>query len=218
MATLTAQVRGQTPQTSFKDMAHVMYYAPMRPTRRPRSVQCQAAPSSSGGAGKPDRRERVRRKAAAVAESLDSLALDGELASYDLRLPSASTSYTSSSSSSSESSESEADVAPTTTTTTTSAASPFSTATRSRPTARGTATISVCQGKACKKRGSDRVVAALQHSIGDVDGVQLTGCKCLGQCKRGPAVKVEMPTGQKIVYVNVNGADVAVQLAGMVLQ
>jgi (2Fe-2S) ferredoxin len=60
-------------------------------------------------------------------------------------------------------------------------------------------------------------MAALQHSTDDIDSVQLTGCKCLGQCKKGPAVKVEMPTGQKIVYVHVNGAEVAVQLAGIVL-
>jgi hypothetical protein len=208
----------QTLETSFNDLGHVLYYGSMRPTLRLRSVQCQAAAPSSGS-GKPDRRERVRRKAAAVAASIDSLALEGQLASYDLQLPSTSKAYDSSSSSSS--SESEDDVA-TTTATTSSSASPFRTAaapTISKPSTLGIATISVCQGKACRKRGSDRVMAALEHSTGDVDSVELRGCKCLGQCKRGPAVKVEMPTtGQKIVYVNVNGAEVAVQLAGMVLQ
>ncbi|KAL4539585.1 hypothetical protein Ndes2437B_g02050 [Nannochloris sp. 'desiccata'] len=210
-------------------MSHAIYYDQthtMRPARRLRGVQCQAAGPSSG-AGKPDRRERVRRKAAQIAESLDSLAVKGNLASYDLRLPSTSKAYTddssSSSSSSSDSSDSEADAAPSAKTTsfTSSAASPFRTATpptTSKPSTLGTATISVCQGKACRKRGSDRVMAALQHSTGNVDSVQLTGCKCLGQCKKGPAVKVEMPSGQKIVYVNVNGAEVAVQLAGIVLQ
>lgn len=209
------------PQNSFHDMSHAIYYG-QRPMRRHhRSVQCQAAPSSNTP-GKPDRRERVRRKAAQVAQSLDSLALEGNLASYDLRLPSTSRAYTSSSSSSSDSSDSEVEVAsPAAATTTTSSPlrSPETPSTsRPRSNTLGTATISVCQGKACRKRGSDRVMAALQHSTGDVDNVQLTGCKCLGQCKRGPAVKVEMPTGQKIVYVNVNGAEVAVQLAGVVLQ
>ena len=130
----------------------------------------------------------------------------------------------SSSSSSSESSDSEVEApAPAATTTTTSSISPMRTETppsTSRPstTTLGSATISVCQGKACKKRGADRVMSALQHSTEGVETVQLSGCKCLGQCKRGPAVRVEMPTGQKIIYVNVNGAEVAVQLAGTVLQ
>ena len=203
-------------------MSHATYYGQL-PSRRHTSVRCQAAGPSSG-AGKPDRRERVRRKAALVAESLDALALEGNLASYDLRLPSTSRAYTSSSSSSSESSDSEVEApAPAATTTTTSSISPMRTETppsTSRPstTTLGSATISVCQGKACKKRGADRVMSALQHSTEGVETVQLSGCKCLGQCKRGPAVRVEMPTGQKIIYVNVNGAEVAVPLAGTVLQ
>jgi (2Fe-2S) ferredoxin len=229
-STRTLQIVRQTPQPSFHDMSHAIYYGQC-PARPLRNVQTHATAPSSG-AGKPDRRERVRRKAAQVAESINSLALEGNLASYNLRLPSSSKAYkySSSSSSSSDSSESDAEVetpsrpaAASPSTTTTSAASAFRTAatpTTSKPSTRtlGTATISVCQGKACRKRGSDRVMAALEHSTGDVANVELKGCKCLGQCKRGPAVKVEMPTGQKVVYVNVNGAEVAVQLAGMMLQ
>lgn len=213
MAAVALQAMGrpiprETGASRFQDMSHAIYYtnsSVTASTRTRSSVRCHASVSS--GVGKSGRRERVRRRVAQVAESLEALERDASLASYDLRLPStAAFSYESavSSSSSSSSSESEDD---------------FSY--RRRPAApkvaTKAATISVCQGKACQKRGSDRVLSALNEITAGVAGVEVTTCKCLGQCKRAPAVRVDMPTGEQIVYVGVNGADSAVQLASIVL-
>lgn len=189
-------------------MSHAIYYTNssiIAGTRARSSVRCSA--SASSGARKPGRRERVQRRAAQVAQALQALERDATLASYDLHLPStAAFSYESavSSSSSSSSSESEDD---------------FSHRRRSAApqVATKAATISVCQGKACQKRGSGRVLAALNEITAGVAGVEVSTCKCLGQCKRAPAVQVDMPTGEQIVYVGVNGADSAVQLASIVL-
>ena len=205
---ITRPMQREIAGPRFQDMSHTIYYAyssNVQCTRTRSSVRCQASTSSSG-AGKPGRRDRVRRRAAQVTESLEALERDGDLASYNLCLPSsAAFCYeTAMSSSSSSSSESEDD----------------SVSRRSPPAAKvatQTATISVCQGKACQKRGSDRVLGALHQTTAGVAGIDVTTCKCLGQCKRGPAVKVEMPTGEEIIYVGVHGADSAVQLASIVL-
>lgn len=198
----------------FADMSHARYYA--APRRATAHLVAAASTSGRGGAGvRPTgagRRERVLRRASQISETLDRLEADAPLASYDLRLPELAAAPAgsrtdaapsifrsgagSSSSESSESSDSEDE----------------------RPAAAvGVATISVCQGKACAKRGAARVEAALHASTAGLPGVAVHACKCLGQCKRGPAVGVEMPDGQKVIYVGVAGAESAVQLAAVVL-
>ena len=193
--------------TTFHDESHIAYYGNSTSTRsRDCSVRCMKSSKKLSGTG--SRRARVRQQAAAVEASLERLQRNGQLASYNLWLGGAQLSSSSSSSSSSSESDRESDDAEN---------SFFSRAARTAspppppppPTAPQVATISVCQGKSCKKLGAERIEAALQQSTAGMSGIEVTPCKCLGQCKRGPAVAIEMPSGEQIVYVNVNGRNAA---------
>lgn len=77
------------------------------------------------------------------------------------------------------------------------------------------ATIYVCQGKHCKKRGSKQVAHALESASTDFDGsIEVKGCACLGQCKRGPAVQIDTKH-KSMTYVDVNTLDGIKQIAVM---
>lgn len=60
------------------------------------------------------------------------------------------------------------------------------------------ARVEVCQGKSCAKRGAVDLLRQASAAGAGVPGVQVSGCKCLGKCKQGPAVRVragrERPT------------------------
>lgn len=197
--------------SGFVDSAHTLYYAPQPSRGRARCAHVHLSSTVRCGSNQRSARaKRVRAAAAEVAETLKRLDIpEHPLASYDLRLPSRAPA-TEDVSSSSDSSASE-DERPA--------------ASSSLPRQLGevgqhpmtTAVISVCQGKTCSKRGSARVLAALQHSTAGVEGTMVQECKCLGQCKRGPAVRVQMGSGEDIIYVGVNGTASAAQLAAVVL-
>lgn len=50
-------------------------------------------------------------------------------------------------------------------------------------------TVTVCQGKACRKAGADALLAAFCGAA--PADVQVGACKCMGRCKQGPAAKLE---------------------------
>lgn len=58
--------------------------------------------------------------------------------------------------------------------------------------------VNVCQGKSCAKRGAAELLRQASAAGGGRPGLQVSACKCLGECKRGPAVRVrtgrERPT------------------------
>eukprot|EP00889_Picochlorum_renovo_P005181 jgi/Picre1/32211/NNA_007557.t1 len=61
--------------------------------------------------------------------------------------------------------------------------------------------LSVCSSKHCCKRGSTRVLKALQEDAMRINGlrVDVRSSTCLGQCKRGPAVHVSIPAHEEEV-------------------
>ena len=72
----------------------------------------------------------------------------------------------------------------------------------------------MCMGKACRKKGAGAVLSALQNSPGSAAGtINCRTCKCLKQCKRGPALEVHLPTGETRTYVGVS-ADTAPHIVG----
>ena len=62
------------------------------------------------------------------------------------------------------------------------------------------ASVRVCQGKTCLKRGSNVLMAELQNS--GATAASVTACKCLDKCKLGPNVEVEVDGKRQIVQVN----------------
>ena len=56
--------------------------------------------------------------------------------------------------------------------------------------AQSTRHVQVCTGKACRKRGSEAMLAALQAQAETQPGVSVTSCKCLDQCKAAPNVQL----------------------------
>ena len=61
------------------------------------------------------------------------------------------------------------------------------------------ATVRVCQGKACMKRGSAQL---LEDMRSHAEGVQLMPCKCLDTCKTGPNIEVSFDAEKRVVAVN----------------
>lgn len=49
--------------------------------------------------------------------------------------------------------------------------------------------VIVCQGRSCRKYGSEGVLVAFRINL--VPGVEVVSCGCLGQCGNGPMVLVE---------------------------
>lgn len=70
--------------------------------------------------------------------------------------------------------------------------------------------IYVCtKGKKCPKRGSEKVLEALETEIaqqGAENSLEVKGCKCLDLCKKGPVIVV-MPG--KVKYGRVQASDSA---------
>ena len=50
--------------------------------------------------------------------------------------------------------------------------------------------VQVCTGKACRKKGSEAMLAALQVQAKSQPGVSVVACKCLDKCKAGPNVQL----------------------------
>jgi len=61
------------------------------------------------------------------------------------------------------------------------------------------AAVRACQGKACVKKGSAGLMAALQDS--GLSPTSVTACKCLDKCKLGPNVEVVVNGSKQIVQV-----------------
>lgn len=61
------------------------------------------------------------------------------------------------------------------------------------------ATVRVCQGKACVKRGSTQLLEELSSQA--ESGVELMPCKCLDTCKTGPNIEVSFDAETRIVAV-----------------
>ncbi len=62
------------------------------------------------------------------------------------------------------------------------------------------ASVRVCQGKACKKKGSAGLMTALQES-GAPCADNMVACKCLDKCKLGPNVEVTVNGSKQVVQV-----------------
>lgn len=70
--------------------------------------------------------------------------------------------------------------------------------------------VLVCSGKGCSKRGADELFFALQS--GRHANVVVDRCKCLGQCRNGPTLKIE--NGEhlaKVTNVQIQDLDQIVQ-------
>ncbi|CAL8466865.1 g6401 [Coccomyxa elongata] len=62
------------------------------------------------------------------------------------------------------------------------------------------ATVRVCQGKACVKRGSAQLLADMSTHV--EEGIELVPCKCLDKCKSGPNIEVSFDAEKRIVAVH----------------
>ncbi|EIE26556.1 hypothetical protein COCSUDRAFT_64551 [Coccomyxa subellipsoidea C-169] len=72
------------------------------------------------------------------------------------------------------------------------------------------ARVSVCQGKACSKRGSAQLMEEL--SMHAEEGVEVMPCKCLDKCKAGPNLEVTVGAEKRIVAVNAPAQKVLVSM------
>ena len=157
-------------------------------------------------------------QAARVAATLERLSAQQPLASYPLRLPARTRPHDAGSSS--ESSDSEIDQRRRASSSTTVLRSPAAAPPRPQlpvmPAAMPAVTMQVCQGKHCKRGGSDKVLAALQH-VADGSAAAVTGCKCLKQCEQGPTVRVSSPKGRAVIYTGVGSSAALARLASAVL-
>lgn len=71
--------------------------------------------------------------------------------------------------------------------------------------------VSVCAGKDCRKRGSKQVYCALAESIEALGLEKNVGVKktdCVGECGRGPVIKVKNAAADKTFYGWVAVSDV----------
>ncbi|MDC0834585.1 2Fe-2S ferredoxin [Leptolyngbya valderiana BDU 20041] len=48
--------------------------------------------------------------------------------------------------------------------------------------------IFVCQNRSCANNGSAQTLQAFREA--NLDGIEIEGCDCLGQCSSGPTVRV----------------------------
>ena len=84
----------------------------------------------------------------------------------------------------------------------TASVTPASTA--STPSA---ATISVCQGKDCKKAGGEKLLQYVQSTAGPE--INVIGCKCLGQCEQAANLCVKVPGQKAVIHTTIqNGQEV----------
>jgi (2Fe-2S) ferredoxin len=86
--------------------------------------------------------------------------------------------------------------------------------------------IAVCAGSKCRRAGGDALLAAASGAAAAAAAssaagpappgwpappsaaVEVGACKCLGKCKRGPAVRVEEPDGTTVVLTGVGSDEV----------
>jgi (2Fe-2S) ferredoxin len=66
-----------------------------------------------------------------------------------------------------------------------------------------TGEVQVCNGKHCRKRGRDQVERAF-IAASHTAPVAIGACKCLGHCKKGVAVKVNVDGLRQVVYSGVS--------------
>lgn len=55
--------------------------------------------------------------------------------------------------------------------------------------------IMVCTGSKCQRKGAAGVMAAVTAVVGDSAGIEVVGCKCLGKCSLGAAIRVKAEGG-----------------------
>lgn len=70
------------------------------------------------------------------------------------------------------------------------------------------ARVEVCQGKSCAKRGAADLLRQASAAGAGRPGVQVSGCKCLGKCKQGPAVRVRSGRERPTVLTQVRESSV----------
>ena len=54
--------------------------------------------------------------------------------------------------------------------------------------------ITICMGSSCFSRGNKKTVAFIQNYLKEkqlIDNVTLKGAHCMGQCDKGPLVKID---------------------------
>jgi len=71
------------------------------------------------------------------------------------------------------------------------------------------AQVEVCTGKACAKRGSAAVLAGLSAALAGDAGVDVLGCKCMDQCKKGPNLRVRVANETPVIATGVPPSDAA---------
>ena len=193
----------------FADLAHLSYYS------QPRRMVSAASYNAPAEESRGRRRARaVQRQAAEVSAAVSRLQAGQPLASYPLRLPASAWCSRDSSGSSSESESEPRRRRPAGGAAAVLERPPAPTP---APAACSATTVMVCQGKHCQKRGSATVLAALQQVVGG-PAVAVAGCKCLKQCERGPAVRVQSAKANRtVVYTGAATSGAVTQLAQAVL-
>ncbi|KAK2076696.1 hypothetical protein QBZ16_005456 [Prototheca wickerhamii] len=69
------------------------------------------------------------------------------------------------------------------------------------------ATVHVCQGKTCSRRGSPALLASMAASAAG-RGVQVQPSKCQGYCKMGPSVRIDKGGPRHVQYAAVSPDDI----------
>lgn len=77
--------------------------------------------------------------------------------------------------------------------------------------------IRVCTGKSCRKKGSENLLNSLQQ-YGSSGAISCKSCKCLDQCKRGPALEMHLPNGERKVFIGVNSPQEVIDKLNILLQ
>ena len=69
------------------------------------------------------------------------------------------------------------------------------------------ATVQVCQGKTCSRRGSPALLASMAASAAG-RGVQVHPSTCQGYCKMGPSVRIDKGGLRHVQYAAVSPDDI----------
>lgn len=67
------------------------------------------------------------------------------------------------------------------------------------------ATISICQGKDCKKQGGEKLLQFVKSTAGPE--ISVVSCKCLGKCEQAPNLRVEIPEQKAVVHTTIQSGD-----------
>jgi hypothetical protein len=76
-----------------------------------------------------------------------------------------------------------------------------------RPAAPAAVRVEVCTGKACARRGAAALLEELGAALAGDAGVDVAGCKCMDQCKKGPNLRVRVAGQAPVVAVGVPPGD-----------